>query len=72
MPAEQASIQRTERQGGIFPGNLGTRFPRNPWSQAKYLLEITIFLFDIESQNIYGGNQPSNNTERIPKQVIVV
>ena len=30
-------------QGGIFPGNLGTGFPRNPWSQAKYLLDITLF-----------------------------
>jgi hypothetical protein len=38
-------------QGGIFPGNLGTGFPGNPWSQAKYLLEITPFLFDIQSED---------------------
>ena len=30
-------------QGGIFPGNLGTGFPRNPYSQAKYLLDIPLF-----------------------------
>jgi hypothetical protein len=35
-------------QGGIFLGNLGTRFPGNPWSQAKYLLAISPFLFDIQ------------------------
>ena len=33
----------THWQGGIFPGNLGTGFPQNPWSQAKYLLDITLF-----------------------------
>ena len=34
-------------QGGIFQGDLGTRFPQNPWSQAKYLLDITLFSFNI-------------------------
>ena len=44
-------------QGGIFPGNLGTGFPGNPWSQAKYLPEITLFLFNIIREEFEGGNQ---------------
>ena len=41
---------------GILPGNLGNGFPRNPWSQAKYLLEITLFLFNLR-----------HNTRKNPK-----
>ena len=54
---DQLFLLHCTGQGGIFPGNLGTGFPGNPWSQAKYLPEITLFLFNIIREEFEGGNQ---------------
>ena len=36
-------VTQKETQGGIFQGNLGTGFPGNPWTSAKYFAGVTPF-----------------------------
>ena len=43
-------IGEAVRQGGIFPGNLGTGFPRNPWTSGELIVRSHAFLMIYKSE----------------------
>ena len=58
------------RQGGIIPGNLGTRFPRNPWPSSEIFGRNNAFLVKyMKRRNHMKGSKQTNNKSPIKETI---